>query len=529
MLSDDARKRLRKAPLNRSASKINFFMSVPVLVDGSAGIGDGVSQPGSYLELRAERDALAVLSNCRKCTTPQRLQPDVNPGGDLSAVTARLALVRAIHWLLNSAQGLRVTGEREMQGRRAELLQRIESDREVLLDFLRDFIRCPSPNPPGDTREAAAHIRRFLERYGAEYRVIAPNEIMPNIVATFEAGKPGRHLALNGHIDCFPVGDGAGWTHDPWGAELVDGQIYGRGACDMKCGTTASVFTFLYLRELRDELQGRLTLSAVSDEETFGPYGARYLSEHHPEVFGDTCLNGEPSSPWTLRFGEKGPLWLEFTVRTKGAHGAYTHASKSATAITAKIIGALERLEDIPAPEASNLAAALDQAADIIDRAQGKGAARNTRRVTVNPGVVRGGLKVNMIASDCTFEVDIRLPIGLDAPQIRAEIDKILALHPEVTYRQINYNPPSWCAPDTEMAELVRANAKEIAGIDPTPIVSLGGTDARLWRYKDIPAIVYGPSPTGMGSADEHVTVDEFFHVVKCHVLSAYDYMSRPT
>ena len=202
MLSDDARKRLRKAPLNRSASKINFFMSVPVLVDGSAGIGDGVSQPGSYLELRAERDALAVLSNCRKCTTPQRLQPDVNPGGDLSAVTARLALVRAIHWLLNSAQGLRVTGERDMQGRRAELLQRIESDREVLLDFLRDFIRCPSPNPPGDTREAAAHIRWFLERYGAEYRVIAPNEIMPNIVATFEAGKPGRHLALNGHIDC---------------------------------------------------------------------------------------------------------------------------------------------------------------------------------------------------------------------------------------------------------------------------------------------------------------------------------------
>ena len=131
-----------------------------------------------------------------------------------------------------------------MEGRKSELLQRIESDREVLLDFLRCFIRCQSPNPPGDTREAA----------------------------------------------------------DP----------------------TASVFTFLYLRELRGELHGRLTLSAVSDEETFGPYGARYLAEHHPEVFGDTCLNGEPSSPWTLRFGEKGPLWLEFTVRTKGAHGAYT-------------------------------------------------------------------------------------------------------------------------------------------------------------------------------------------------------------
>jgi succinyl-diaminopimelate desuccinylase len=130
----------------------------------------------------------------------------------------------------------------------------------ILLDFFRSFIRCQSPNPPGNTREAAAHICQFLARRGAHCRVIAPNEIMPNIVATFEAGKPGRHLALYGNIDCFPVGDGGGWTHDPWGGELVDGRIYGRGACDMKCGTTAAIFTFLYLRELRAELHGRLTI-----------------------------------------------------------------------------------------------------------------------------------------------------------------------------------------------------------------------------------------------------------------------------
>jgi acetylornithine deacetylase/succinyl-diaminopimelate desuccinylase-like protein len=60
------------------------------------------------------------------------------------------------------------------------------------------------------------------------------------------------------------------------------------------------------------------------------------------------------------------------------------------------------------------------------------------------------------------------------------------------------------------MARLARANAREIAGIDPTPVISLGGTDTQLWRYKDIPAIVYGPSPIGMGSVDEHVTVEEF-------------------
>ena len=415
-----------------------------------------------------------------------------------------------------------------MESRKAQLLERIESDRDVLIQFLQGFIRCQSPNPPGDTREAAAHVCKLLAQRNVPYRVIAPQPTMPNIVATFTGGKLGRHLALNGHMDVFPVGDGDGWSQDPWGGALIDDRIYGRGACDMKCGTTASIFTFLYLRALRDELHGRLTLSAVSDEETFGPWGARYLFEHHPEAIGDCCLNGEPSSPWTVRFGEKGPLWLEFTVHTQGAHGAYTHLSQSATGIAAKVIGELYRLQDIPAPEASNLAAALDQAADVIDKAYGAGAAKILRRVTVNPGVVHGGLKVNMVASECTFELDIRLPNGLDAPQILAEVDKIVARHPEVSYRQTNYNPPSWCPPDAEMAQLVRANAQAVAGIDPTPVISLGGTDARLWRYKDLPAIVYGPSPTGMGSVDEHVTVEEFFHVVKCHVLSAYDYMSRP-
>ena len=148
--------------------------------------------------------------------------------------------------------------------------------------------------------------------------------------------------------------------------------------------------------------------------------------------------------------------------------------------------------------------------------------------MTVNPGLIQGGLKVNMVAAECTFEVDIRLPNGLDEAPILREVDRIVAAQPEVSYEKILYNPPSWCPPDTEMAGYVRANAKAVAGIDPVPVISLGGTDARLWRYAEIPAIVYGPAPTGMGSTDEHVTVDDFLHVVRCHVLSAYDYMARP-
>ena len=415
-----------------------------------------------------------------------------------------------------------------MDTTKRRLLERIEKDRETLIAFLQGFIRCESPNPPGDTRTSADYVIRFLKEKKLAHRIIAPNEIMPNIVATFEAGKPGRHLHLNGHIDVFPVGAGEGWTQDPWGGARVGDRIYGRGAADMKAGTTAAMFAYLYLSELAPSLFGRLTLSVVSDEETFGPWGARWLFAHHPEVIGDCCLSGEPSSPHTLRFGEKGKLWLKFHVRTPGAHGAYTHMSRSATTIAAEVMAELAKLADIPVPKVGNLSAVLDAAADDIDRAYGKGASGIVQKVTVNPGVIQGGLKVNMVAGHCDFEVDIRLPIGLDDTIIRREVDRIVASRPEVTYETDIYDAPSWNAPDTEMVEIVRRTAREVAGIDPTPVVSLGGTDTRLWRYKDIPAVVYGPTPNGMGSYDEYVPIDEFLHVVKCHTLAAYDYMSRP-
>ena len=120
---------------------------------------------------------------------------------------------------------------------------------------------------------------------------------------------------------------------------------------------------------------------------------------------------------------------------------------------------------------------------------------------------------------------------GVKQMAISADLEsvplRIVAGRAEVSYVQDIYDPPSWNAPDTEMAQIVRHNAQALANIDPTPVVSLGGTDARLWRYKDVPAIVYGPAPIGMGSVDEHVTVEEFMHVVRCHALSAFDYMSR--
>ncbi len=415
-----------------------------------------------------------------------------------------------------------------MSAQRQQLLDWIDADRDRLIAFLRDFVRCKGPNPPGDTRTTAAFVTKHLDSQSLAYRTIAPHPEMPNIVATFAAARPGKHLVLNGHIDVFPVADdGLGWTKDPWGAELVDGKIYGRGVADMKCGTAASIWTYTYLSRIKDRLTGRLTLTAVSDEETFGPYGARYLMEHHPEVHGDALLNGEPSGPLSVRFGEKGPLWLEFTVRAPGAHGAYTHAAKSATKVAMALAGALEKVCEIKPELSDNIRSAIDAGRETMDRAMGVGAGAIVDKVTLNIGTMKGGVKVNMVPSSASFEADIRLPLGVSRERVLVEVEKILKDFPEATMKETNCNLPSWVDPHCDIIGIVQETVQSLRGFKPTPIVSLGGTDARLWRYRNIPSCVYGPYPYGMGSYDEHVDVEDYLHIVRTHVLAGYEYLRR--
>jgi succinyl-diaminopimelate desuccinylase len=172
-----------------------------------------------------------------------------------------------------------------------------------------------------------------------------------------------------------------------------------------------------------------------------------------------------------------------------------------------------------------NIARSLEAARESVDKAMGAGAADIVGKVTLNIGVIEGGLKVNMVPFACRFEADIRLPLGVTREQVMAVVRDVLAGYPQATVEEINFNPPSYCPPDGAMVGIIQRNVEALRGFRPQPIVSLGGTDARLWRYRDIPAYVYGPFPYGMGSADEHVDLEEFLHIVRVHVLSAYDYL----
>ena len=417
-----------------------------------------------------------------------------------------------------------------------DLLRDIAEAVEALVRLLQGFVQVPTANPPGDTRAGAEYLQSFLRERGLPFRVVAPMPEMPNLIGSFACAHPGPHLVLNGHIDVFPPGDAQRWKHSgPWSGAIEDGRLYGRGTTDMKCGTIASCIVYALLHKHRDRLGGRVTLTAVSDEETGGRWGTGYLFAHHAdEVRGDCCLNGEPSSPWTVRYGEKSPMWLVFTVRTRGAHGAYVHMSESATKIAIRLIERLESVTEIapdtPPPVARNLADPAVRAA--LESGLGAGAASLVDRVTLNIGMVEGGMKTNMIPSACRVEADIRLPVGVTKQRVWDTVRPILAEFPQVTVEEESdphVQGPAWCDPDGEMLRLIQDAAQQVTGIRPLPVITLAGTDARFWRQNGIPAYVYGCAPDRMGTYDESVSLTGFLDVVRVHALAAAAYLQvRP-
>lgn len=409
---------------------------------------------------------------------------------------------------------------------RQQLADQLIADRERIIELVQQMIRIPSENPPGDTTELCGFIVDYLGRHGVDYETVAPEPSMPNIIAHIDGNGPGKHLVLNGHLDVFPAGDGAAWTDDPFSGVVHDGKLYGRGANDMKAGTAASILAFLYLNERREHWQGRLTLTIVSDEETFGPYGARYLVENRPDVLGDALLSGEPSTPYFVRYAEKGPLWIELTVQTPGGHGGYPQISPNAILVAADVLRDLQDLNEIEIRASAAVLGSVEASRDRLEETFGPGTVDALTHVTVSTGVIEGGDKVNMIAANCRVEVDIRTPVGVTTDEVLQRVGDIVSRHQGAGYRIINRAESNACEPDHELVGIIQRNAEAARGILPLPSLGLGGTDCRLWRYRGIPAYVYGPTPYAMGAPDEHVLIDDLLGTVQVHILSAFDYLT---
>lgn len=424
------------------------------------------------------------------------------------------------------------------------LLEAITADSHTHISFLQRLVQAASPNPPGDTRAAAAVIRDYLSsQHNIQTQVIAPGwERAPNVVAEFPCGvTDGPRLAMNGHLDVFPAGDGKDWGCSPWSGDIVDGRLFGRGTVDMKAGTAASVIAFAYLHRHRAHLRGSVALCAVSDEETGGKLGTRWLLGHdengnelangeRSKWAGDVAINAEPGGLNTIRFAEKGTLRLTFTVDTgPGAHGAFTHLNKSATRIAAQLISDLAVVETIVPDLDPGLKEYLERedVRQAIDKSMGKGAADIAMKCTLNIGTLQGGLKVNMIPGHCVFEADIRMPLGLEADHVMTVIQKVLENYPQakVDIQTAASNPAAACAHDHPMVDILARHAQRVTGRKPLAIPSMGATDCKFYRYHGIPAYIFGVPPDTMGAKDERVLIEDFLAVIKTHALAGWEYL----
>ena len=408
---------------------------------------------------------------------------------------------------------------------KARLAARIESRIPALVDLCRTLVRIDSTNPPGDTTAIVQAIEAVLDAApGIEHRRVVGRAPAVNLVARTRGTGPGRRLVLNGHLDTFPVGE-ARWTHPPLGADLVDGRIYGRGACDMKAGVAALVLAFVTLAELRDAWSGELVLTLVGDEETGGRWGTQYLLANVEEAVGDAMLNADTGSPRVVRIGEKGNVWVELEATGVASHAAHVHLGRNAVDALIDALGAVRALVSLAPSLPAAVKSTIAQAKAVSEAESGEGEAETLRRITVNTGRIEGGIGVNTIPDRARALCDIRIPPGVTVDRVRAELAAAIDSLPDVSWRVLECTEPSWTEPEEEIVRAVRENAAAVTGGNVVVNLRAGFSDARFWRHAGVPSVVYGVAPHRMGGADEHATVEDLKTVFAVHAFAAFDYL----
>jgi acetylornithine deacetylase/succinyl-diaminopimelate desuccinylase-like protein len=394
------------------------------------------------------------------------------------------------------------------------------------VELLGELIRFNTVNPPGNERPAQERLAELLTRAGFECELVAAEPERPNLVARLPGAVPGQTLALLGHVDTVPA-DPSEWSFDPWAGDVVEGQVRGRGAQDMKGQVAAEVAAAVALgsdgwRPARGEL--KLIISA--DEEQGAELGAAWLCAEHPEkARADLIINEGGGASFEVRgkrfyslgVGEKGIA--RFRLRARGIAG---HASIPAVGENAllKLAPALARFEEQPPlspsaegipfleavlghpvdPDPTTLEAAVEELRTLA-REIAAYVAEPMLRVTMVPTRASASDKDNVIPSRAEALVDCRTPPGLGQDEVRelaVEVLGPLADRVDIEFTEdpgdalIGNSSPS----DTELAGFV---ADWLARADPgatlVPIVMSGFSDSHWFRKAFGSAIVYGFCP----------------------------------
>jgi succinyl-diaminopimelate desuccinylase len=400
----------------------------------------------------------------------------------------------------------------------ADVLRRIDPDE--LIALTRDLVRIPSvvrPDDPAATEAAVAgHVEHWLraEGFAVEVHEVAPGR--PNVLGVLGDGPAGPTLLLEGHTDVVTEGNAGEWSHPPFGGDLVEGRIYGRGSADMKSGLAAAMVAAAAIRRSGVRLGGRLVVGALVDEEG-GMMGARHLCTTALGRELSAAIICEPEEN-ELCLEQRGVVWARVTVRGRMAHGAMPEAGLNP--ITA--LGALLR----EAPALERRLRRLCRRSPYL------------RPPTVTPTVARAPMQgvpqSNVIPSTAQATLDVRLTPGPDADTVAKEIDvacqRAMDACPGTT---VEWEPINGfrLATRVERGEpLVHAmvrGVRQATGRAPRFGGVPGSTDGTILRTTlGIPIVTCGPGNRLIPhQVDEYVEVAELVDAAKIYVASALKFL----
>ena len=405
-----------------------------------------------------------------------------------------------------------------------------ELDHSATPELLQSMIRNACVNE--GTEESGGEVRNaellagYLDGVGLDVELFHAAPGRTTLVAKIEGSDPeAPSLCLNGHTDVVPVNPD-GWTHDPFGGELIDGEIWGRGAVDMLNLTSSMAVTMRHLAATGFRPKGDLLFMAVADEEAGSKYGARWMADHHADLITtDYCLtesgglhSGSPEAPTLgIRVGEKGVAWRRLTVRGTPGHGSMPFGSDNALVLAA---GVVQRLADYrPSPsfhefwrgevmrmrvddEVKDLLLDERRIGSFLDQLppqSGRGYLHACTHTTLSPNVAVSQTKTNTIPDHVTIDVDIRTVPGEGPEEVEAHLRAALGdLADRVEVEPLMNDPASVSPVDTPLWDaLQRAVNRPFPTATLQPSMTVGFTDARV--HRDLGAVSYGAalmSPT---------------------------------
>jgi len=395
-------------------------------------------------------------------------------------------------------------------------------NKDELVRLTQELIRIDSVIRPetgnteaGVVRYIADWIRREL---GVEPLIETVVPARENIIVTIDSGRPGPCLMFEGHTDVVSEGNPDLWQHAPFGGEIEDGKIYGRGACDMKAGLAVNLLTVKAMIQSGVEYKGKMRLGIVCDEEDLMLGIQDYIKQGHADDV-DACLVSEPEEN-QLCISMKGALRAVVNVKGKMAHGAMPLTGINTSVRMARIILAFDTFEKKEIARCGK------------DEFLGWPSITFTVVQTPPPGEPT---QLNVMPSESLAYVDIRTIPCQDHDRIKAQLQEILD---QLANQDPDFNAhikfiadkPVVSMEKEEPIVMVAAEAfRDITGKEPVYNGVPGATDGTFLRaLKKIPCLVNGPGPRHVPhQTDEYVQIDELFESLQIYLLTTLRFLNQ--